>query len=80
MTRVTINEDSLSNSLDSDSDADEIQQLGNNFAQNIITPGISQQGISLGSLSYQYAEPISTPISAQVTSKIKKKIWKKTLH
>lgn len=77
VTRVTINEDSPSDSSDSDADEDEIQQLGNNFAQNIITPGISQQGISLDSLSYQYAEPISTPISAQVTSKIKKKIWKK---
>ena len=80
MTRVTINKDIPLDSSDSDIDADKIQQFGNNFAQNIITPGISQQGISLDSLSYQYAEPISTPISAHVTSKIKKKIWKKTLH
>ena len=58
MTRVTINEDNPLDFSDSDSDADEIQQLGNNFAQNIITPGISQQGINLDSLSYQYAEPI----------------------
>ena len=43
--RVTINEDSSSGS--SNSDADKIQQLNNNFAQNNISPDISQQGISL---------------------------------
>ena len=77
--KITFGNDSSSQSESSDFDSgdSDMQQLGNTFARNIVHPEMNQKGITLDSLSYQYAEPISTPISAQIPTKLKKKIWKK---
>ena len=79
MAKITFGDDSSSQSESSDFDSgdSDMQQLGNTFARNIVHPEMNQKGITLDSLSYQYAEPISTPISAQIPTKLKKKIWKK---
>ena len=79
--KITFGDDSSSQSESSDFDSgdSDMQQLGNTFARNIVHPEMNQKGITLDSLSYQYAEPISTPISAQIPTKLKKKIWKNAI-
>ena len=66
--------DVSSDETSSSDDDGVLNQIGTQHVQMINT--MPTEGISLNSMHFQYAEPISTAISCQIPNKIKKRIWR----